>query len=142
MRWCGGGLGSVGVWSRRLDPQTFWVKFSGKTPLMEMSLCCSQWDSFTPTSHPSSYEGTTTENDYCDCVRPNTNTRTKTHIPQRHPTNRLSQMLTSWNMSQQSLCDDCVSPNTNTPEGIVQRQDASPLVQHPQTEKLFCPLCH
>lgn len=36
------------------EPQTFWVKFSGKTPLTEMSFFCSQWDSFTPKSQPSS----------------------------------------------------------------------------------------
>lgn len=35
-------------------PQTFWVKFSGKTPLAEISLFCTQWDSFTPISQPSS----------------------------------------------------------------------------------------
>lgn len=35
-------------------PQTFWVKFSGKTPLAEISLFCAQWDSFTPMSQPSS----------------------------------------------------------------------------------------
>lgn len=35
-------------------PQTFWVKFSGKTPLTDISLFCSQWDSFTPMSQPSS----------------------------------------------------------------------------------------
>lgn len=34
--------------------QTFWVKFSGKTPLTEISFFCSQWDSFTPMSQPSS----------------------------------------------------------------------------------------
>lgn len=34
--------------------QTFWVKFSGKTPLTERSFFCSQWDSFTPMSQPSS----------------------------------------------------------------------------------------
>lgn len=63
------GFGVVGKGGVRLflghQPQTFWVKFSGKTPLAERSLFFTQWDSFTPRSQPSSCKQTEPDGTGC-----------------------------------------------------------------------------